>query len=90
VHRIGRTGRAGANGTAISFCDAEERAFLKDIEKLIAKKIPVIENHPFPMTNFTPIKEAKQQGRGNSGHARSKAMVNGGQKRRFSSPRTNR
>ena len=79
VHRIGRTGRAGANGTAISFCDAEERAFLKDIEKLIAKKIPVIENHPFPMTNFNPIKEAKQQGRGN-----------GGQKRRFSSPKSNR
>ena len=90
VHRIGRTGRAGANGTAISFCDAEERAFLKDIEKLIAKKIPVIENHPFPMTNFNPIKEAKQQGRGNAGHSRSKAMGNGGQKRRFSSPKPNR
>ena len=90
VHRIGRTGRAGANGTAISFCDAEERAFLKDIEKLIAKKIPIIENHPFPMTNFNPIKEAKQQGRGNSGHARSKASGNGGQKRRFSSPKPNR
>ncbi len=90
VHRIGRTGRAGANGTAISFCDAEERAFLKDIEKLIAKKIPIIENHPFPMTNFNHIKEAKQQGRGNSGHARSKASGNGGQKRRFSSPKPNR
>lgn len=79
VHRIGRTGRAGAGGTSISFCDAEERAFLKDIEKLIAKKVPVIENHPFPMTNFNPIKEAKQQGRGNSG-----------QKRRFSRPKPNR
>jgi len=90
VHRIGRTGRAGANGTAISFCDAEERAFLKDIEKLIAKKVPVIENHPFPMTNFNPIKEAKQQGRGNAGHARSKATANGGQKRRFSHPKPNR
>jgi len=90
VHRIGRTGRAGAGGTAISFCDAEERAFLKDIEKLIAKKVPVIENHPFPMTNFNPIKEAKQQGRGNSSHSRSKAMNNGGQKRRFSSPKPNR
>jgi ATP-dependent RNA helicase RhlE len=90
VHRIGRTGRAGAGGTAISFCDAEERAFLKDIEKLIAKKVPVIENHPFPMTNFNPIKEAKQQGRGNSGHARSKATANGGQKRRFSHPKPNR
>jgi ATP-dependent RNA helicase RhlE len=90
VHRIGRTGRAGANGTAISFCDAEERAFLKDIEKLIAKKIPIIENHPFPMTNFNPIKEAKQQGRGNSGHARSKATANGGQKRHFSRPKPSR
>ena len=90
VHRIGRTGRAGANGTAISFCDPEERAFLKDIEKLIAKKVPVIENHPFPMTNFNPIKEAKQQGRGNSGHARSKATANGGQKRHFSRPKPSR
>ena len=90
VHRIGRTGRAGANGTAISFCDAEESAFLKDIEKLIAKKIPIIENHPFPMTNFNPIKEAKQQGRGNSGHARSKATANGGQKRHFSRPKPSR
>ncbi|MFA9206574.1 MAG: DEAD/DEAH box helicase [Burkholderiaceae bacterium] len=90
VHRIGRTGRAGAGGTAISFCDAEERAFLKDIEKLIAKKVPVIENHPFPMTNFNPIKEAKQQGRVNSGHARSKATANGGQKRHFSRPKPSR
>lgn len=48
VHRIGRTGRAGANGTAISFCDMEERAFLKDIQKLIARSVPVVENHPYP------------------------------------------
>ena len=41
VHRIGRTGRAGASGQAISFCDSEERAFLRDIEKLIGKKVPV-------------------------------------------------
>lgn len=41
VHRIGRTGRAGANGTAISFCDATEKTYLKDIEQLIKKKIEV-------------------------------------------------
>ena len=41
VHRIGRTGRAGASGTAISFCEPEERAYVRDIEKLIGKKIPV-------------------------------------------------
>ena len=47
VHRIGRTARAGASGTAISFCDAEEKAFLWDIEKLIKKRIDVIEDHPY-------------------------------------------
>lgn len=54
VHRIGRTGRAGANGTAYSFCDAEEKAYLKDIEKLISKKIPVIDSHPFPLIDHNP------------------------------------
>ncbi|RZK46079.1 MAG: ATP-dependent helicase, partial [Pedobacter sp.] len=49
VHRIGRTGRAGASGTAISFCDSEEREFLKDINKLIGKTVPVIAEHPFAM-----------------------------------------
>ena len=47
VHRIGRTARAGASGIAISFCDREERPFLRDIEKLIRKAIPVVDNHPF-------------------------------------------
>lgn len=72
VHRIGRTGRAGAKGTAISFCDAEEKAYLKDTEKLIAKKIPVIEDHPFPLMDHNPVKAPKQQGRGNAGHSRPK------------------
>jgi ATP-dependent RNA helicase RhlE len=47
VHRIGRTARAGEEGIALSFCDAEERAFIRDIEKLIAQKIPVNRDHPF-------------------------------------------
>lgn len=47
VHRIGRTGRASASGISISFCDVEERAYLRDIEKLIRQKVPVIANHPF-------------------------------------------
>ncbi len=47
VHRIGRTGRAGAAGTAFSFCDAEERAYIRDIHKLIAIQIPVENDHPF-------------------------------------------
>lgn len=47
VHRIGRTGRAGSSGMAISFCDASERPYLRDIEKLINKKVTVIHEHPF-------------------------------------------
>ncbi|MGF7232145.1 DEAD/DEAH box helicase [Arachidicoccus sp.] len=49
VHRIGRTGRAGNLGTAISFCDIEERTELKDIQKLIGKSIPIMEGHPYPI-----------------------------------------
>jgi ATP-dependent RNA helicase RhlE len=47
VHRIGRTGRAKASGIALSFCNAEEKAYLKDIQKLINQEIPVISEHPF-------------------------------------------
>jgi ATP-dependent RNA helicase RhlE len=49
VHRIGRTGRAGNTGIAVSFCSREERDELKDIQKLIRKTIPVIHEHPFLM-----------------------------------------
>jgi len=47
IHRIGRTGRASASGMAVSFCDVEEREYLRDIQKLIDQKIPVTEEHPF-------------------------------------------
>ncbi|MBU7005966.1 DEAD/DEAH box helicase [Phosphitispora fastidiosa] len=55
VHRIGRTGRAGLAGVALSFCDQEEKAYLKDIQKLIAKPIPVIEDHPYPLSEDSPM-----------------------------------
>ncbi len=51
VHRIGRTGRAGLEGMAMSFCDDEEIAYLRDIEKLIKLQIPRNTDHPFPMEN---------------------------------------
>lgn len=60
VHRIGRTGRAGANGVALTFCDAEEHVLLKDIEKTIGLKIPVVSNHPFPMEN-TDVAKLKEE-----------------------------
>jgi ATP-dependent RNA helicase RhlE len=68
VHRIGRTGRAGASGSALSFCDAEEKEFLRDIEKLIGLKVPVINDHPHPLDNYVeaaPVRNegSQQQGR---------------------------
>ncbi len=55
VHRIGRTARAGAEGVSYSFCDREEKDFLKDIEKLTRQKIRVIEDHPYlPGTYVAP------------------------------------
>ena len=52
VHRIGRTGRAGASGTAISFCDWSEKTFLTDIQRLIKKTIPVVKDHPFDIATM--------------------------------------
>ena len=63
VHRIGRTGRAGSRGTALSFCDALEKSYLRDIEKLIGKKIPVIDEHDFPMVDHNPPEPEKQKQR---------------------------
>ena len=66
VHRIGRTGRAGNSGIAISFCAPEERTELRDIEKLAAIKIPVIEAHPFPVDE-NAVLEPVVQGNNNGG-----------------------
>ncbi len=51
VHRIGRTGRAGASGKAISFCGMEEKMLLRDINKLTAQSIPIMQNHPYQMAD---------------------------------------
>lgn len=58
VHRIGRTGRAGASGIAIAFCDAEEKEYLRDIQKLIGREIEVIKDHEYPLMNHTVTKPA--------------------------------
>jgi len=49
IHRIGRTGRAGAEGLAVSFCDSTEKPYIKDITKLMKKDIPLAEDNPFPI-----------------------------------------
>ncbi|MFD0620527.1 DEAD/DEAH box helicase [Paenibacillus sp. GCM10027629] len=63
VHRIGRTGRAGMSGIAISFCEEEEFPYLKDIEKLIKKQIPEVKEHPYPIGSFVPAPQTDKPSR---------------------------
>ena len=61
VHRIGRTGRAGASGVAYSFCDREEKSYLASIHKLIDKRITVVDDHPYPIGSAKPAETASPQ-----------------------------
>lgn len=61
VHRIGRTGRAGLGGVALSFCEEEEKTYLRDIQRLIGRSIPVVNNHPYPLDLNQPAVEVTQK-----------------------------
>jgi ATP-dependent RNA helicase RhlE len=67
VHRIGRTARAGAGGIAISFCDGEERAFLRDIEKLTRQEIPATDRRLPGHTDDQPARRSGPSGRPGEG-----------------------
>jgi len=82
VHRIGRTGRAGFNGIAFSFCDPEEKEYLRDIHKVIGKQIPIEGGHPYAMDPNTPsVPPPKQNNnqpfRGGGGYNRNSSGNNG-------------
>ena len=93
VHRIGRTARAGASGMALSFCDADERVYLKDIEKIIRQQIEVDADHPYhdeAVASSPTPKQSKSQGksRGNSKHTGGKNKPSA--KRRYKSGKSSR
>ncbi|PHS64135.1 MAG: RNA helicase [Flavobacterium sp.] len=63
IHRIGRTGRAGKKGTSYSFCSADEKNYVVDIQKAIKKAIPIVEDHPYPLQpNTKAIVHKKKSG----------------------------
>lgn len=80
VHRIGRTGRAGAEGTSISFVDGLDLLNLKNTEKLIGKKIPVIKDHPFHTDDLVVQKR----------DSNNKPMAAGGERPKSSRPNNSR
>lgn len=78
VHRIGRTGRAGLGGTSISFCEYEEKDYLKNIQKLIKKTISTAEENPYPMliTSVIPKTDKPQRGKGSKKSELEKEWIN--------------
>lgn len=97
VHRIGRTARAGASGIAISFCDMEERAYLRDIERTIRLRVPVVNDHPYvanatstrPMPDDRPPRPMNMNrgGRGQASNANQRGGTASAAKSSSNSPR---
>ena len=78
VHRIGRTARGGAKGIALSFCDMEEKAYLRDIEKTTRQKLEVVVDHPFHAPEIAHMREEAPQKKGRGGGGRGSNGGGGG------------
>ena len=82
VHRIGRTGRAGAEGIALSLCDVDERDYLVDIERLIGKHLEREDDHKYPPTEpippLTDLTSKKRQGGGQKRRSGGRGRGGGG------------
>ncbi len=78
VHRIGRTARAGKAGIALSFCDASESGYLRDIEKMLKRSVSVMQDHPFhsaAAAGARPGPAVKRGGRAPAGRGRPRMAV---------------
>ncbi|MFW5691643.1 MAG: DEAD/DEAH box helicase, partial [Chloroflexota bacterium] len=90
VHRIGRTGRAGASGIAVSFCATEERSHLSDIERLIQMNIPVVLDHPYPSEQGIPTPTDLNRSRRSANGSSNGKRGQGGPSKRKSGGQRNR
>ncbi len=90
VHRIGRSGRAGEEGVAISLCDPEEIAYLKDIEKLIKLKVNPVNDHPFPQTDKPMTAAEKKEFEKEKARRRQEFFNNRNKKKNSSPPKRRR
>ncbi|MBL4601721.1 MAG: DEAD/DEAH box helicase, partial [Emcibacteraceae bacterium] len=89
VHRVGRTGRAGQTGIAISFCDPSDMRLLKEIESLLKSKIDVDENHKYHF-DISEMREFKKGGKGKFGRSRDRKKEGGYSKKRSDGPGSKR
>ena len=89
VHRIGRTGRAGNEGVAISFCSKDEHQYWKDIQKLIKVDVKIVSDHPYPWHSGNPetapggSTKPKNSNRSGEGHKSRKSSVSKQNKKRW-------
>ncbi|REG99587.1 DEAD/DEAH box helicase [Flavobacterium aquicola] len=86
VHRIGRTGRAGNGGIAISFCSKDEKDYWKDIQKLIKVDVATVDNHPYPWHSGNPAAESsppKNSNRSGGAHKSRKSNASKQNKKRW-------
>src|SRR6185503_3280139 len=78
VHRIGRTGRAGATGEALSLCAPEEGAFLRDIERILGRHVEVVSDHPFPSRGGRPAERQETRPQQRAGRPAPRGQRQGG------------
>lgn len=78
VHRIGRTGRSGNEGIAISFCSHQERSLLRGIHRLTGAEITEIKDHPYPLTDTSPASDNNSRRNDNRGRNSSNKSKNKG------------
>lgn len=87
VHRIGRCGRANEEGIAISICEPEENAYIRDIEKLIGQKIQIVSDNPFPQTDKPMTKAEKKEAEKEKQRRKQEYFANRNKKRRAKNSR---